>query len=596
MNNHKNKYLKYKFKYLELKKKLLIGGGIETARANYYKTIKKNYEQIFQLFLNDNYLKQFINLDELPEITLTTTIDDLKLNPTLNLIFEKINELSRKDIIDEVCAIYLNGKLGNPNSLENIGRYKDANEILVKLRKSKKDIQASFKSLEELENYVNSEPIQNIIKEIDTKKEKKTAITEEQKRIKELGEDDVEIILSNGDVTVYHPTTEAGAIFYGRGTRWCTAAKNNNMFNQYNEEGPMYIIQNNKVNQHINNKKFQIHLESNQLMNPKDESVKVEYVKEVINNNEFNDWIDSLILDNLFKTGKTLNIYNIINYPKFFQYVKSLENFNGPLDILNNFANLQELTFGYDFNEPLGKSLDNLINLEQLTFGWNFNQPLGTSLDNLTNLQKLTFIHYFNKPLGTSLDNLTNLQKLTFGNNFNESLDKSLDKLINLRELILGNNFNKPLEMSLNNLTNLQKLNIEGKFNESLGTSLNNLINLKELTILGNFNKSLGTSLDNLRNLEKLNLLLYFNQPLGTSLNNLTNLKELTLGDNFNQPLGTSLDNLTNLRLLTIQGNYDYPLETSLNNLANLKVLSIGRNYKYPLDFLNKSIIVRYVN
>ncbi len=493
MNNHKNKYLKYKFKYLELKKKLLIGGGIETAKANYYKTIKKNYEQIFQLFLKDNYLKQFINLDELPENIETTTIDDLKLNPTLNLIFEKISELSGKDIIDAVCAIYLNGNFGNPNSLENIGRYKDANEILVKLRKSRSDIQANFNSLEELENYVNSEQIQNIIIEIDKKNKKDLEKKNEELEIKRLGVHDVEIILSNADVTVYHPTTEAGARYYGRGTRWCTAAKNNNMFNHYNQKGPMYIIQNNKENQQEDNKKFQIHLESDQLMNPKDESVKVDYVKEVINNNEFNQWIDSLIFNELSKIEELIIPFKYENIcgsgcKQYLINVKSIifsDYYNKEITELDNFnlINLQKITFGLSFDKSLGTSLDKLINLQELTFGQMFDQPLGESLNNLINLQVLTFDSYFNQPLGKSLKNLTNLQELTFGNYFNQPLGESLTTLTNLKKLTFGNRFNKPIETSLNNLINLQVLTFGDNFNQPLEKSLNNLTNLQKLII-----------------------------------------------------------------------------------------------------------------
>lgn len=43
-------------------------------------------------------------------------------------------------------------------------------------------------------------------------------------------------------VLVLHIKTEDAAKFYGSGTRWCTAADKNNMFNYYAKSGPIYIF------------------------------------------------------------------------------------------------------------------------------------------------------------------------------------------------------------------------------------------------------------------------------------------------------------------------------------------------------------------
>ena len=43
-------------------------------------------------------------------------------------------------------------------------------------------------------------------------------------------------------ITVYHPNTIEEAIHLGQGTKWCTVARNKNMFDTYNKYGPMYIV------------------------------------------------------------------------------------------------------------------------------------------------------------------------------------------------------------------------------------------------------------------------------------------------------------------------------------------------------------------
>jgi len=64
------------------------------------------------------------------------------------------------------------------------------------------------------------------------------------------------------------PHTEEAAKLYGKGTMWCTAADNDNMFDEYNNEGPLYININKKTGE-----KFQFHFESGSFMNEYDEPV-----------------------------------------------------------------------------------------------------------------------------------------------------------------------------------------------------------------------------------------------------------------------------------------------------------------------------------
>ena len=63
------------------------------------------------------------------------------------------------------------------------------------------------------------------------------------------------------------PRTMEAAQIYGEHTKWCTAAENpdDNMFDYYNEQGPLYININKK-----DNRKYQFHFESESFMDEED--------------------------------------------------------------------------------------------------------------------------------------------------------------------------------------------------------------------------------------------------------------------------------------------------------------------------------------
>ena len=75
------------------------------------------------------------------------------------------------------------------------------------------------------------------------------------------------------DIRVIIPEDETAACYYGQGTKWCTAAQNNNMFNRYNESGEMYIILPKKPE--YPGEKYQFHFQSKQFMDEKDHRVNL---------------------------------------------------------------------------------------------------------------------------------------------------------------------------------------------------------------------------------------------------------------------------------------------------------------------------------
>lgn len=78
-------------------------------------------------------------------------------------------------------------------------------------------------------------------------------------------------VFEGDTIKIYHPKTEEESCHYGRGTKWCTAAREHSMFDDYNEKGPLYIVVPRKPVH--KGEKYQLHFETAQFMNERDISV-----------------------------------------------------------------------------------------------------------------------------------------------------------------------------------------------------------------------------------------------------------------------------------------------------------------------------------
>jgi hypothetical protein len=580
--DYRIKYLKYKQKYLQLKK--LSGGSYDTAKnyffANYNKPnidgiipktfiskdsyltehmsnnfgdflkyidleIQKNNKEIDneEKKYNDEIIglrTQSIDIETkkmiekkkketkdqtiMKIINKNTELEAIKLL-SKDIIFEnasglfyyiyyltKEKEKENKSVIDTFAKFYLNNSMGNPNSIENYGRLLDAISDLKILNSSKK-----LQNKKDINNFIGlshkedgkkdySDYLVNYLDKIENKiiiskyKEDNGA---EIKRIK--AEEGIKLEVDLPHIKVYNILTEEAAKYYGNGTQWCTAANNNNMFSYYKRKGNIYIIQI-IGNKKIKSQKFQLHVESSQLMdekdNPFDCSELAKIIKEidVDERNKFMEWHIKLIKYKYNNETHTLEyndncyleeiankylVYNIIlsnDFNKSIDTLKNLtnlqsitfgEDFNQPIDALSGLTNLQSITFGNDFDQPI-KPLEKLTNLKSISFGYYFDQPID-ALSGLTNLQSISFGYYFNQPID-SLSGLTNLQSITFSKNFNQSID-SLSGLTKLQHITFGYYFNQPID-SLSGLTNLQSITFGKNFNQPID-SLSGLPNLQ---------------------------------------------------------------------------------------------------------------------
>ena len=538
---YRDKYLKYKTKYLELQNKLnnLSGGGLDNAINLFFNKLFKHKTELYDLFRKDAALMDKLRENKiiLP-VLFGKNIDDLKLNNVLNKVFTTIIKDIDEDIVEEYLNIYLSGQLGiqkNENTIKYKSEYIEAYKNIKKLRDNKFKVPATFDSLSELETYIIANATN--LDAIDKQNE---------------GKDDVVKILETDKLTIYRPTSKAGLKYYGDYASWYLDEQDDNI-------RKMYIIVP-KVPK-MTDVVLQLQFESGKLIDGFSKPVIPGNLSYWLKDESFDDWFNSKLgLEDKISMG-VLRIDKMI-----------------PIFTTRHSNLIKALTFGDDFNQPLGKSLDNLTGLIQLKFGHSFDQYLDNSLDNLTSLRKLTFGNNFNNgwgPLKDSLAKLTNLVQLDLGG-FHKMLEFSLFNLTNLMELKLGDMFVAPLSKSLCKQTNLRKLTFGSSFNQYLGDSLNELTSLQELNFGSSFNQGLYDSLNKLTSLTRLNLGTYFNQPLGSSLDQLTNLQQLTLSRNFNTHLGSSLDKLTSLQQLTFGDYFNRNLDSSLDKLSNLQQLTFG--------------------
>ena len=115
---------------------------------------------------------------------------------------------------------------------------------------------------------------------------------EEEKSELKAAEKDAEKIYNSENYLIIIPKTREASCAYGRNTRWCTASTGSyNYFDNYNTQGPLYIIINKKTKQ-----KHQFHFASKQYMDENDDPVEVSVF--VYNNPEIKNILVDLALKN----------------------------------------------------------------------------------------------------------------------------------------------------------------------------------------------------------------------------------------------------------------------------------------------------------
>lgn len=226
--------------------------------------------------------------------------------------WQKIQEI--RDIFGVVPQQYFNWTIksyinGSINRAEDIpARLKTAILDFEWLKKrgkiDKKENLQQLNGLAGLEKFLNK-----YNKDLEERR-KEVAESEETK-------EEGKLVYDGKDIKIIHPTTEASACYYGKGTRWCTSATTSqNMFNSYNKEGNLYIVQPKNPGKD-GKEKYQLHFEFKQYMNEKDKPVDfhelVQRYPEIIALREYEPkfllayYRDDIVNDNVEKI-KSLNL------------------------------------------------------------------------------------------------------------------------------------------------------------------------------------------------------------------------------------------------------------------------------------------------
>ena len=167
---------------------------------------------------------------------------------------EKGDPTPNKEYSQSIAKMYSNGLSKMEDVVSTLADY------LVKFDrlKRKKKIQPprnDFNRYKDLESFYDV---------VDEYPEEEEAKPEVKQNAKELYRDSKLIVTVPQDVQA--------ACYYGQGTRWCTAGKNNNMYDYYTKGNrPLYVII--PRQQAYPGEKYQFHFETKQFMNEQDQQI-----------------------------------------------------------------------------------------------------------------------------------------------------------------------------------------------------------------------------------------------------------------------------------------------------------------------------------
>lgn len=170
-------------------------------------------------------------------------------------ILERGDPTRNKEYTQAIAKMYANGGIMAEDVVSTLADY------LAKFDKLKRRKKIP-PPRNDFNRYKNKDDFYDVVDEYpDEEAEDKP---EEKKNATELYRDDKLIVTIPQDVEA--------ACYYGQGTRWCTAGKNNNMFDYYTKGNrPLYVII--PRQQAYPGEKYQFHFETKQFMNEQDRQI-----------------------------------------------------------------------------------------------------------------------------------------------------------------------------------------------------------------------------------------------------------------------------------------------------------------------------------
>ena len=225
---------------------------------NIEKPMVENMNIINEISSEEAYNKFYKNLfnkdDEKSDKEKFNKIIDL--DPTYNKDKNKLGEYTRWLFRKDNVELLKKAKDEDLYKIKNDLEFFNTSKIKNLLPTDKKDI-----------NKFNIKTLLDFIFDLESKSdsEELKSKTDIEKEIKK---DVDKYNLTNWTIIV--PKTEEASCYYGKGTKWCTAATgHNNMFDSYNRRGSLYIL----INKKDPSEKYQFHFEDSQFMDAKDNPI-----------------------------------------------------------------------------------------------------------------------------------------------------------------------------------------------------------------------------------------------------------------------------------------------------------------------------------
>ena len=211
---------------------------------------------ITEITVSDAWSKFYSDVNKFPLLK-----GDINLFNELNDLYPRRGENFNKGYFTWLYNLVKNNQLKN----------EDFYKVKEYLRLFDKFINQIPNEFRDINKFKNINDLYDVIKQFEGGEDEIS--TSKTSEIKDIKKNEVEKVFENSGWLIMIPKTERASCLIGKGTKWCTAAdQSNNMFDHYNEDGPLYVM----VDKY-NETKYQLHFESGQLMDADDRAVSVTY-------------------------------------------------------------------------------------------------------------------------------------------------------------------------------------------------------------------------------------------------------------------------------------------------------------------------------
>lgn len=177
------------------------------------------------------------------------------------VVIENSDPTANKEYVQWLTKVYANQGI----KLEDIISRGNSALKMYHEFKVKKILPAEYRDI----GRIDFAGLENIAQNLDLRNA--LAAKEEQDAAKTVDKGDAETVFENAAVRIIVPKNEAASCYYGQGTRWCTAGRDNNMYDRYARDGNLYILLPKQPK--YDGEKYQLHFQSGQFMDEGDNSV-----------------------------------------------------------------------------------------------------------------------------------------------------------------------------------------------------------------------------------------------------------------------------------------------------------------------------------